>query len=139
MARRKYNVEIIKQIVGGENPFYQSGYTKAVKPKKTGELVVDNKGVTWKYIDNTSKVRVNKQADLIRGMTKRLCSICKRDMDYSKNRLDKKVFLKTGKCYDCLESEEMIIRLSGNWESYEKKKMLNNKLGVLKDFKEKVI
>ena len=55
------------------------------------------------------------------------------------DRLDKKVFPKTGKCYNCLQIEEIGYRINGQWENYEKMKLLKNKRGALEDFKEKVV
>jgi hypothetical protein len=140
MSKRRWNIETIKQVVEGENPFYQSGYTgkEKVKKIKVGEEWTDKKGIVWKKTSD-GKIRVNKQVDAIREMIQKKCSICGCRIDFSCEKLDHMVFPKTGKCYDCLESEEMIIRLTGNWEKYEQLKMLQNKKGALKDFKEKVI
>jgi len=138
MARRKYNIEIIKQLMDGENPFYQSGYGPKRIKRKEGEEWTDGKGKTWK-IKSGAKISVNKQMDTIRNMLKRICTGCGQDMDFTYDRLDHKVFPKTGKCYKCLELEEFELRVSGKWEDYEKKKIMKNKLGMLKDFKEKVI
>jgi hypothetical protein len=140
MARRRWNIETIKQVVEGENPFYQSGYTGKEKQKKlkVGEEWTDAKGITWKKTSD-GKIRVNKQMDSIREMIQKKCSVCGARIDFSCNPLDHRVFPKTGKCYDCLESEETLYRLTGKWDDYEKMKVLKNKRGVMKDFREKVI
>ena len=43
MAKRRWNIETIKQVVEGENPFYQSGYTgkEKQKKKKKGSSTID--------------------------------------------------------------------------------------------------
>lgn len=144
MARRRWNLDIIKQVVDGENPFIQVGYTGkekqiAFQQRKIGEEWTDAKGVTWKKTSDNGKSRINKQADSIREMIRQKCSVCGCRIDFSCNPLDKKVFPRTGKCYDCLEAEEFVLRATGKWENYEKMKILKNKRGLLKEFKEKVI
>lgn len=139
MARRKWTHETIKQVLDGENPFIQVGYDVAPIKRKEGEEWTDSKGNTWK-IENGNKISVNKQMDAIREMIKQKCSVCGQRMDFTNDKLDHKVFLKTGKCFDCLQLEEMALRCDQpKWEAYEKKKVLSNKIGALKDFREKVI
>ena len=138
MARRRYNIETIKQIVDGENPFFQSGYTKKSKKRKDGDEWID-KGITWKKV-NGNIIKVNKQADVIREIIKQKCSKCGQRMDFTNDKLDHKVFGKTGMCFDCLQIEELPIRLNKElWNAYEQKKITKNKLSILKDFREKVI
>mgnify|MGYP007070601236 CR=1 FL=1 len=95
MARRKYNVEIIKQIVDGQQPFIQIGYDKAKKRYKNGDEWTDSKGNTWK-MEHGAKFKVNKQADLIREMVQPKCSKCGQRIDFSCDKLDHKVFPRTG-------------------------------------------
>ena len=138
MARRKYNVEIIKQIVDGENPFFQSGYSAPVKKRKEGDVWTDARGKTWKQL-NGARIQVNEKADSIREMVKPICSVCGQRIDFSCDKLDHKIFPKTGKCFDCLQNEEMIYRVNGTWKEYEDLKILKNKLSILRDFKQKVM
>jgi hypothetical protein len=50
------------------------------------------------------------------------------------------VFGKTGKCFDCLQAEEMTLRVNKpQWDAYENRKVMGLKLGALKDFREKVM
>lgn len=138
MARRKYNIEIIKQIVDGQRPFIQIGYDKAKIKHKNGDEWADSKGNNWR-MEHGAKFKVNKKFDLIREMIQQKCSKCGQRIDFSCDKLDHKVFPKTGKCYTCLEVEEFELRVEGKWENYENKKILKYKLGMLKDFKEKVL
>ncbi len=140
MSRRRWNIETIQQVVEGENPFYQSGYTgkRKYKRRKIGDEWTDKKGKVWRKTAD-GKVSVNKQMDSIREMIQPKCSVCGSRIDFSCDKLDHKVFPKTGKCYDCLEKEEFTIRIKGQWENYENMKLLKNKRGVLNDFREKVL
>lgn len=137
MARRRWNYETIQQVLDGENPFIQVGYTPKAKKRKNGEEWTDSKGRSWKKV-NGAVVSVNKQMDLIREMVKPVCSVCGNRIDFSCEKLDHKVFPKTGKCFDCLQAEEMIYRVNGTWDDYENLKVLKYKLGMLVDFKQKV-
>ena len=137
MARRKWTLETIGQVLEGEQPFIQVGYTPKIKDRKEGEVWTDARGDTWKKT-SYGKVSVNKQMDLIRDLTKRKCSVCGRDIDLGGNKLDFKVFPKTNKCYDCLEVQEFELRVTGKYKDYEDLKVLKNKRGIIKDFREKV-
>ena len=138
MARRKWTHETIKQVLDGEQPFIQVGYNKAPIKHKDGEEWTDSKGKTWK-MDKGAIISVNKQMDSIRGLLKKICPGCGQDMDFTYDKLDHKIFPKTGKCYNCVEADEMYLRCTGQWESYEQEKLIKNKLGILKDFREKVL
>jgi hypothetical protein len=138
MARRRWNIETIKQVVAGEQPFIQVGYESS--SRKEGEIWKDSKGRKWQK-KNGYKVQISSSdtpiLDELNEASK--CSICGTNVRAYGNKLDHKVFPKTGKCFDCLQDEEMILRATGKWESYEKMKILKYKRGVLKDFKEKVM
>ena len=110
MARRKWTHETIKQVLDGENPFIQVGYDKVPVKRKEGEEWTDSKGKSWK-MEGGAIVSVNKQMDSIREMIKQKCSKCGQRMDFTTDRLDHKVFGKTGLCFDCLQAEEMIFRI----------------------------
>lgn len=139
MARRRWNLEIIEQVLDKQNPFIQWGYGVPKKDRKVGEEWTDSKGVIWKKISEDGIVKVNKQMDLIREKIKRICSSCGQDIDFSCDKLDEQVFGRTGKCYTCLELSEMELRVQGeSFATYEKSKILKYKLGMLHDFKSKV-
>ena len=138
MARRKWNTQSIKEVLDGEQPFVQMGYSPIPKRRKLGDRWTDRHGVLWEQKQGYV-TRVNKQQDSIRNNLKQMCSICKKDMAYSRDKLDAKIFPKTGKCFDCLNDEETAMRVMGTYAAYEKKKLLKNRLSALKNFKEKVI
>ena len=137
MARRKWTLETIGQFMDGEIPFIQVGYAPKAKRRKDGEEWTDSKGRSWKKV-NGAVVSVNKQMDSIRESLRQVCSVCGQRIDFSGDKLDHKIFPKTGKCFDCLQFEETLLRIEGKYENYEELKMLKNKLGKLHDFKQKV-
>ena len=139
MARRKWNFDTIEQVLKGEQPFIQVGYTKKPKKKqkrKEGECWIDAKGNRWKRKDGVD-VSDTPLLDAINELSK--CSVCGMNVRNYGNRLDKKVFPKTSKCYDCLEAEEMIYRATGKWDEYQRITILKNHRSALKDFREKVL
>lgn len=138
MARRKWTIETIEQVQSGEQPFIQVGYTGPSKRKKVGDEWVDGKGKRWKKTEN-GIVSVNQQSDSIRDLVRQICPDCGMNVSMLGNKLDKKMFLKTGKCYDCVEFEEMGLRTSGKFKAYEEKKILQNKLSYLHDFRNQLI
>lgn len=138
MARRKWNKEIIRQIVDGQNPFIQSGYSVEKKHYKVGDQWTDTKGIMWEQRERYI-TRVNQQANSIRHLVKRICSECGKDLDICGERLDEKIYPKTGRCFDCVQAEEACLRLTGEYEKYENDKLLKNRLSALKEFREKVI
>lgn len=139
MARRRWNLETIEQILDNQNPFIQVGYSVPKKDRKVGEEWTDSKGVTWKKISEDGVVKVNKQMDSIREQIKRICSSCGQDIDFSCDKLDEKFFTKTGKCFTCVQLTEMELRVQGEaFDNYEKLKILKYRMGMLNDFKSKV-
>jgi len=140
MARRKWNLKIIEQVLDGENPFIQIGYTPASSTRKDGETWEDSKGKKWQRKDGRN-VSLNSSdtpvLDAINSVSK--CSKCGMNVRLYGDRLDKKIFPKTQMCYECLEAEEMIYRVTGKWEEYQQMKILKNHRGALKDFKDKVL
>lgn len=139
MARRKWNHNTIQQVLDGENPFIQVGYSKKYKSRKNGEIWADSKGNTWKQLSPGNKVRVNKQMDEIRELIRPRCQTCNLDINLFGTRSDEKTFAKTGKCFECLEIEEVTLRCTGKYDAYETKKLLKNKLSALKEFKKSCI
>lgn len=137
MARRRWNIESIKQVVAGENPIIQFGYTPKVKKHKIGDVWTDVRGKTWKKT-KSGKVSVNKQIDSIREIIRPSCSGCGMDMHMFGDRIDDKLFAKTGKCFACLELEETTMKMEGKYEEYEKKKLLINQRSIMQDLQKYV-
>ncbi len=136
MGRRKWNYETIQNALDGENVSIQSGYTPAYKNRKVGDEW-EEKGILWKKTAY-GVVRVNKQMDAIRELVRASCSVCKMDIALFGDRVDEKIFAKTGKCFACLEIEEQLLKISGKYKEYEHLKIERNRLSALKEFKQKV-
>lgn len=139
MSRRRWTHQSIKQIVEGENPFVQFGYTGPVeKFHNIGEEWIDGKGNTWRKIEG-GKVRVNKQMDAIRELVKPRCKVCRMDINLFGDKVDQKIFARTQKCFSCLDIEEQTLKVTGKYEEYENKKLSKNRLSLLREFQKNVI
>jgi hypothetical protein len=137
MSKRRWKIEDIKEVMEGQNPFKQWGYD-SIQPykRKIGERWVDGRGKTWEQRDGY-KVVVNEKADSIRDLLRQTCSLCKKDMRWG-NRLDKQFFKKSGMCYDCTINHDTILMANGEWDLYEKKKVLSYQLSYIKDVRQYV-
>ena len=49
------------------------------------------------------------------------------------DRLDDKMWLKKGKCYECVVKEETQMRLDGTWQAYQQKLMRANAISWAKE------
>jgi hypothetical protein len=140
MARRKWNLKTIEDVVDGNNPFIQIGYTPESSDRKEGESWSDSKGRKFLRKDGRN-IRVSSTntplLDAINELSK--CSKCGLNVKNYGNVLDKKVFPKTQMCYDCLEEEEMVYRVNGQWEEYQHMKILKNHRSALVNFRDKVL
>jgi hypothetical protein len=134
MARRRWKMEDIKSVVDGQNPFIQVGYGKSIK-REEGDVWTDSHGVTW-IKKQGYKTRLNKQADAMREQLREVCSVCNKEIKWG-SRFDRMFFNKTGKCQDCVTEVETVLKLTGLWPLYEKKKIFYNKLSLAKEFKSK--
>lgn len=133
MARRRWNYDTIQQALDGEKQYIQVGYTGDQKSHKEGD-VWEERGWKW-TIKTGNKIRVNEQADAIRELVKQKCSVCGFDVSMLGNKLDYKVFGKTGKCWDCLSLEHSTQVCDGTFQEKTEDKMLRNKLSLAKEFK----
>lgn len=127
----------IKSVVDGENPFIQVGYVGLPeKKRKIGEEWVDKDGITWKQEKNT-KTRISHGISSVRDSLKQFCSKCGQDIRWG-NRYDEKMFLKTGKCYNCVIEDDTSKMLNGSFAHYDRLKILENKYSLAKEFKIKL-
>ena len=137
MSRRRWKMEDIKTVVEGENPFKQFGYDVAEPHKrKVGEKWTDARGKTWEQ-RNGYRAIVNEKADSIRELVRQRCSLCKKDIRWG-TRLDKQFFPKSDMCYDCTIDHDTMLRLSGKWENYEKRKVISYQLSYLRDIRSQI-
>lgn len=138
--KNKSNLETIKNYLDGERPFLQVGYTGDVNKyiiRKVGETWTDAQGKTW-IEKETGPQTVTPLMDMIReeiGIDK--CTECGLEIRWGK-KLDRKMYNKTHKCFDCLVKEETMLRIRGQYPLYEKRKMLENERSWLLDIKVKL-
>lgn len=135
-ASGKSNINIIKDYLAGERPFVQVGYVPPVEGKhKDGDVWVDKNGIEW---IQKGACKFSKKVYDTREATRQICPDCQKDIYWSSNHNDQKMFNKTGKCFDCLIIEETKMRLDGTWNTYEKIKVIKNQRSFLKEFKVKI-
>ncbi len=131
------NIDKIKDYVNGVvEPKIRVGYLPpAEKRHKDGEIWKDKNGTEWVQIKNS---KISKKLYDAREITKQICSSCKKDIRWSSDKNDTKMFNKTGKCYDCIIEEETKMRLDGTFEIYEKIKVIKNQKSFLLDLQQKI-
>lgn len=135
--RGKSNISILRDYVDGVRPFVTTGYTPPTITRKMGDEWVDNKGISWKQEDGFKR-RINKQADIIRKAIHQTCNVCKADIRWG-DKLDKKMFYRTGLCFDCLINYETKLRIAGVYPEYERYKMISYELGFIKEARDKIL
>ena len=135
-ATGKSNLDIVRDYMSGTRPFVQVGYDAsiAIQSKKEGEEWEESDGSKW-IKKNGYKHRVSKKAQYV---FEQRCTVCNADMKWG-NYLDQKIYPKTQRCYECNIEFEGVLRSRGIYNDYEKFKMINNELSMMKDFKSKVV
>ena len=134
-ASGKSNLSIVQDYLAGERPFVQVGYDAniALQSRKEGEEWEESDGSKW-VKKNGYKHRVSKKAQYI---LEQRCSVCNADMKWG-NHLDQKIYPKTQRCYECNIEFEGILVARGLFGDYEKFKIINNELSMMRDFKNKI-
>jgi len=137
-ASGKSNLAIVRDYLSGERPFIQVGYTadSEFASRKEGEIWTDANGKRWIKKNNTKRAINSVNTSTIEA-TKRYCKDCNMDIRWG-NNYDEILFNKTGRCQECLAKFESKLRLHGEYEEYEQKKLLTNQLSQAKEFKSKV-
>ena len=134
-ASGKSNLSVIRDYVDGVRPFTQismSG-TEDLSSRKDGEVWEDGTGKKWKK-SGGRKVAQDKKSTII---NEERCMCCKADTRWG-SRLDKSVWPKTQKCYDCFIEFETILKTKGVFETYKRVRDLKNLNGYLKNLKSKL-
>jgi hypothetical protein len=135
-ASGKSNIDIVKDYMDGNRPFVQVGYTPPAEEKhKDGDTWEDKDGKEWIQIGAS---KTSKNLHTIKEATRQICSVCKKDIYWGGDRYDEKFFNKTGKCYDCVVSEETEMRKLGTFVVYEKIKVIQNQKAFLTELKSKM-
>jgi hypothetical protein len=135
-ANGKSNIDIVRGYLNGERPFIQVGYSPESEKyviRQVGEEWTDSSGTKWKQTESGPQT-VTRVMDMVREALNDKCSCCGREIRWG-NHLDKKMFYKTKKCYDCVVEEEHQLRIKGQFKLYETKKLIENELSYLNDVK----
>jgi len=112
------------------------GYEKEAEQKrKVGERWTDKEGKEWEQQDGF--ISSVSQMESVRKFLDKLSNCSSEDCKTIKYSVaDKKLIRKTGKCVDCLQKEEVILKNDGTWPFYEDYKITNNKLAYVRDLKD---
>ena len=132
----KSNIDILRDYVAGVRPFTQVGYTgKKYVKRDIGSKWTDAKGIDWEQKES-GPVRVNRVADIVRGVIQEKCK-CGQNIRFG-SKLDSIFFRKTGLCENCLIDYETKLRILGIYDDYEQYKLMSNEIGHLKEVKDKI-
>lgn len=125
--------------MAGERPYVKIGYTGDKDKfiiRKVGERWADSSGKEWEQKEYGPSA-VTRVSDIIRMETNDKCKCCGTEVRWG-SKIDRKMYLKTKKCFDCLVEEETQLRIKGKFKLYETKKLLENELSYLNDIKQKL-
>lgn len=93
-------------------------------------------GYQGKVEDKGGETRKGRLSDIMADL--RMPLFCKRCDKAMKKKLDDKMWMRFGHCFDCQVEIENKLRISGEWEKHEKLKVLNNKKSYLKDLQQSI-
>ena len=114
------------------------GYEKETEQKReVGERWTDSNGKEWEQKEGF-RASVNKMDD-VREYLKKLTT-CKSEDCKTPNysRADKKLIVRTGYCIECTQKMEQNLKNDGTYAFYEDYKITCNKIGWLRDYKQKM-
>lgn len=135
----KSRKKIIDTVFGREDTTQRVfGYEgNADKKREVGEIWTDSNGKTWEQkegyrasVSNFDDVR-----EYLKQLTTCKNSECKTGQ-YS--RADKKLIVRAGYCVDCNLKMEQKLKDDGTYPFYEDYKITCNKIGWLRDYKQKM-
>lgn len=135
----KKNIDIVQDYLNGDRPFVKIGYTGDINKyiiRKIGERWTDSSGKEWEQKEYGPSA-VTRVGDIIREEMEEKCQCCKKEIRWG-GRLDRKMYYKTKKCFDCLIEEETTLRLRGQYKLYENRKVIENELSYLEDVRKKL-
>lgn len=133
----KSNISIVKDYLNGDRPFVTVGYTSDDDKyiiRQVGDKWTDKHGKEWEQKEH-GPVRVTKVLDMLNEQEK--CSVCGREIRWG-DKLDKKMYRKTMKCFDCLVMEETKMRANGTYKTYERVKVARNAVAYYTTLKAKL-
>lgn len=106
-----------------------------IHEKKTFIVNEDNE---WKKEAQQKKEESYKKMDAIFDYLNEMytCKKCNKNCRLFGKKLDDKVILKTGMCFDCLVQYETELRITGEYNEYAQKKIEDNAKSWLEEFKQ---
>ena len=131
---------IIDTVFGREdNTQKVFGYegNEVEQKRKVGEVWTDKDGKTWRQ-EEGFKASVNKMDDVREYLKKLTTCHSENCKTISYVFADKKMIARTGYCVDCMRKLEQVLREDGTWPFYEDYKITCNKIGWLRDYKQKM-
>jgi hypothetical protein len=136
----KSRKQIIDTVFGREdNTQRVFGYEKVedTTKREVGDRWTDSDGKEWEQKEGY-KVSVS-QMDDVREYLKKLTT-CKNEECKTEtySRADKKMVVRTGYCVDCTQKLEQKLKDDGTYPFYEDYKITCNKIGWLRDYKQKM-
>ena len=147
MSNKLQNKKAVKQLLDGTHKMQTrksislSDTSKTTKRRMIGETWTEKNanGVEFKW-EQKDGFRVKRPVNsILDSVTTALtlptdCPKCKQSMHGTEKHLNKKMYFKAGKCFDCVIKEETLIRSDKDkWTSYSSKKMLSNAVGWFED------
>ena len=135
MSNKLKNVKAVKEMLGGEHKTQTkktvSFADKVIERREVGETWTDDKGQKWEQ-RNGYKVKVGKLSKLREELksfpncNKETCTCIE------PGQADLKMKAIHGMCVNCVVEMEHKLKLNGEYEEYERKKMLANAEAWLK-------
>lgn len=137
------NLDAIKQMLQGNHKFQTkttvsfSDIKPAESKREVGEVWTDSEGNEWEQRKGY-KIRkgvfdeLRAELNSFPKCKKETCTCIK------PNRLDLKMRIIHGMCFDCVVEMEHDLRLEGKYEDYEKNKMKQNAMAWLRDSEQEV-
>jgi hypothetical protein len=152
MSKKLQNIKAVKQMLDGTHKFQTKkthGFTDAKqkaeqnKKREIGDIWEEKIGNTIYTIEQMDGFRVKKPKNSVSETVRQYLNSypnCQEECcKTSFNHLDKKMQLIHGMCYDCVIEMEHKLRISGEYEEYEKNKIRENKKAWLKQAEQDVL
>ena len=149
MSSKLQNIKAVKQMLDGSHKTQtrknfslataKSDAKKNEKREVGDEWIETINGVNYKITQHNGfrmKRPENSILDQVNDVLTlpKTCPKCGQDMHGKEKRLNQKIYFKVGTCFDCHVKSETVLRADPKkWENYNRKKLLANAKGWLKD------
>lgn len=152
MSKKLQNIKAVKKMLDGTHAFQTKkthGFTDAKqkaeqnKKREVGEIWEEEINGTLYTIEQKNGFRVKKPKNSISADIKEYLNSfpnCPKETCTcnAPNKLDNKMRVYHGKCFDCVVEMEHELRKQGKYEEYEKNRIKNNAVAWLKKAEEDV-